>query len=129
MLPHAVKSAQRAAERLMIDSCTIQRPGEGGVDPLTGEPVITLDPVYTGKCRVQLSKASSTTAEVIGRTATIQDFEIHIPATAPLADVNDVVTLTASPAVHRRIGQQFRVTAVFEKTLTSAQRLAVERTH
>ena len=127
MLPQAVRSSQRAAERLMVDSCTIERVTGVKVDPLTGMDVPTVESIYAGKCKVQLTRAQGSTVDASGYLATIQDYELHIPVSAPTPHPGDVVTLTATPGDPERGGRQYRITAVFEKTMQSAQRLTMER--
>ena len=128
MTAAAVKSAQRAAERLMVDQCSIDRVTGVTVDPMTGEDVVEVETIYSGKCRMQVSSAQASTTEIVSYVATIQDYQLHIPASAPAPEVGDIVTLTATPMKTSRTGQKFRVAALFEKTLQSSQRVKVEAT-
>lgn len=121
----AMKHAQKAAERLMVDTCKIQRGGDE-VDPLTGLPVLT--DVYVGKCRVQVTSAQASTGESIGYTFTQQDYQLHIPANVESPKIGDVVTLTNTPSKPSRAGKVFRVEALFEKTFQSAQRIKITET-
>ena len=119
----AMKHAQKAAERLIVYTCTIARLDPDSIDPLTGE-ALSVD-VYDGKCRVQVTSAQATNGESIGHTFTEQDYQLHIPASVESPKVGDVVTLTATPSKPSRAGKVFRVEALFEKTFQSAQRIKI----
>lgn len=124
----AVKQAQKAAERMMVDTCVISRPSDGPPirDPETGEshPPPPIE-VYDGRCKVQVSSASSTI--ITGNApAIVQKLELHIPVSASTPEIGDKVTLTDTPGKPERTGQKFTVAAILDKTFQSAQRLQVE---
>lgn len=118
---------RKAAERLMIDACTIDRvtgetEGAGGV--LT--PVYNR--IYDGKCRIQVrtrermggSWTSIGEAQVI-----IARIEVQLPLSAPEPKESDVVTMTASVLDPLMIGKQFQVRDVMMKTMLTARRVTV----
>lgn len=119
----AMKHAQRAAEKLMVDSCTIDRVIGVETDPMTGKDVPILEEAYSGKCRVQVTSAQASTGESVAYTFTSQDYQLHIPASVETPEVGDIVTLTDTPGKPSRAGKEFRVEALFEKTFQSAQRI------
>lgn len=121
-----VKQAQKAAEKLMVDTCTVERFDPDNIDPLTGEALRVV--VYEGKCRVQVTSAQASTGESIGYTYTQQDYQLHLPASVESPEVGDVVTLASTPGKPSRAGKQFRVEALFEKTFQSAQRIKITAT-
>ena len=122
----AMKHAQRAAERLMVDTCTIERLDPDNIDPLTCEAQRV--EVYDGKCRVQVTSAQASSGESVGYTFTQQDYQLHLPAAIESPKIGDVVTLTNTPSKPSRAGKVFRVEALFEKTFQSAQRVKVTET-
>lgn len=105
---------RRAAESLMLDSCTITRAGagKGEWNEETGQyddpPRI---PVYTGKCQFQTSGVlSSNSASDAGeRAGTNQSVLIKLPfseLTAGMVAPGDVVEVTACPANPDLIGRK-----------------------
>jgi hypothetical protein len=101
-----VLEARADAETLMVDSCTITRPGVPVTDPETG--AVTNEPVTVyptpeqiaagnpGKCEVQLRNTVAASPEAGEHAFTVVSLVVKIPADS--ADVldGDVVTLTAS---------------------------------
>lgn len=90
-----VEAGRAAAERLMVDTCTIVRPGSyGAPDESTGIPTRTTTSVYSGACRVKPEQAGEQNAgerEVVTRR-----FVVSLPADTDGVAVGDVVTVTAS---------------------------------
>ena len=113
------------AESLMVDACTVQRPGAPVTDPDTGEVTPSLSPIYNGPCKVQrtLSQASNPTAG--GHQFTVQDVRWDTPVSAGPFLVDDVVTMTASVLDPQLVGRVFRVSETFHKSGATAQRTRV----
>lgn len=125
----AVDAALRgrlAADALMLDACTVQRPGVPVTDPETGVVAPGLTLIYTGKCKVQrtISQASNPTAG--GHSFTVQDSRVDFPVSVGPFAVDDVVTLTASTLDTQLVGRAFRVVELFHKSYATAQRTRVE---
>jgi hypothetical protein len=122
---------QAAAERGMVDACTIRRPdGMGTTDPVTGFPTQSYSTVYTGKCRVQQRAAVARPREAGEDQLMIVRFELHLPV-AGTSDlrVNDEVTLTASAHDPDLLGRMFLVIELAHKSEATARRVGVtERT-
>lgn len=114
-----------AAESLMLDACTVHRPGAPVMNPDTGAVTASLTLVYTGKCKVQrtVSQASNPTAG--GHSFTVQDSRVDFPVSAGPFAVSDVVTVTASTLDPQLVGRVFRVVELFHKSYATAQRTRV----
>ena len=122
----SLQAGRALAESLMVDTCRIERPGESVTDPESGvvSPSFTL--VYEGPCKVQQTLAQSSTAEAGGAVYTVQDTAVHIPVgVGPVAPGDRATMLTGvyNPAL---VGNVYRVTDLYEKSLQTAQRLRVE---
>jgi hypothetical protein len=122
------KRGRRAAERLMVDACTITRvtgqPGE--LDPDTGirDPAPTAT-VYAGKCRVQTYEAHESTPDSAEHVYTVQRYAIHLPVAADV-QVDDQITVTASMLDAGLAGRSYRVVGLLHKTFATANRVAVD---
>jgi hypothetical protein len=119
-------AAQRAAERLMVDSCIIRNvtgfaTNAEGVDTPT-----YADPIYSGKCRVQTKIARVQEATAGEHQFTLQRSELHLPVTAGPVKVNAVVEITASAVAPHLVGKVYRVAGTQPKTFESAQRVHIE---
>lgn len=119
-------AAQRAAERLMVDTCTIRYTtgfttnAEGIDSPTYGSPV------YSGKCRVQTKIARVQEANAAEHQFTLQRSELHLPVSAGPVKVNAVVQITSSAVAPHLVGKIYRVAGTQPKTFESAQRVHVE---
>jgi hypothetical protein len=123
----ALLAGRREAEALMIDACTVTRPGESITDPETGEVTPSSTPVYSGPCKVQqtISQASNPTAG--SHAFTVQDSRVDFPVSAGPLAVDDVVTITSSVLDPQLVGSVFRVVELFHKSMATAQRTRVEQ--
>ncbi len=115
-----------AAERSMIDTCTVQRTtgeseGPGGViTPTTST-------VYTGACRVQVRAETGTQSDVGEASLILTRHEIHLPISAVGIREGDVVTITASTNDPDLVGRTYAVRDVLTKSEATARRVtAVE---
>jgi hypothetical protein len=114
------------AEALMLDQCTITRPGEVVTDPNTGDVTNTSTEVYAGKCKVQSKDSATATPEAGEHQFTVVSRQVHIPANAADVRDGDVVTLTASALNAFTVGKQYRVAGFTPDTFDTAFRLPVK---
>jgi hypothetical protein len=122
----ALAAGRRAAELLMVDTCTITRAGAQTTDDLTGDVTSTPDTVYAGKCRVQQQVAFARSGDVGEATRWFARLELHLPATTVGVQVNDQVTITASVHDPDLVGRTFEVRGLAHKTYPTAHRLQIE---
>jgi hypothetical protein len=122
----AVLDGRREAESLMIDQCTITRPGDPVTDPETGNVTGGTETVYSGRCKVQSKDTSTSTPDAAGASFTVVSRQVHIPAnSADVAD-GDVVTITASALNAFTVGKQYRVEGFTPDSFETATRLPVK---
>lgn len=114
------------AESLMLDTCTITRPGEPVTDPDTGDVTNTTTEVYSGKCKVQSKDSSVASPEAGEATFTVVSRQVHIPANSADVQDGDVVTITASRLNLFTVGKQYRVHGFTPDTFDTAFRLPVK---
>lgn len=115
-----------AAEALMLDACTITRPGEVVTDPNTGDVTNTSTTVYSGKCKVQSKDSATSSPEAGEATFTVVSRQVHIPANAADVRDGDVVTITAARLNAFTVGKQYRVSGFTPDTFDTAARLPVK---
>lgn len=127
ILAGALPFLRTQAEALMLDTCTVHRPGEPVTDPGTGVVTTPLTLVYTGKCKFQQTLAQSSNPVAGGHQFTVQDTRWDTPVGVGPFLVDDVVTATASLLDPDLVGSVFRVTDLFHKTAATAQRTRVGR--
>lgn len=122
----ALLEGRRHAESLMVDACTIARPGEPVTDPETGDVTGSTTEVYSGRCKVQSKDSSVATPDAAGASFTVVSRQVHIPA--GVADVRDgdVVTITASLLNPFGVGKQYRVEGFTPDSFETAARLPVK---
>jgi len=121
----AVLRGRIEAEALMLDTCTVHRPG----DPVTdadGNVTAGLTLLYTGPCKIQQTLAQSSNPEAGGHQYTVQDTRWDTPVAAGVFEVDDVVTIVGAVLDPQLVGRVFRVTEPFHKTGATAQRTRVE---
>jgi hypothetical protein len=114
------------AESLMIDTCTIHRPGSAVTDPESGAVTNTTTQVYSGKCKVQSKDSATSTPESGEAVYVVVSRQIHIPA--GVADVrnNDVITVTASVLNPFGVGRRYRVEGFTPDSFDTAARIPVK---
>lgn len=117
---------RRAAEKLMVDSCIIERPGDPVTDPDTGNVTAGMVPVYSGKCKVQSKDSATATPDAAGASFVVVSRQVHIPANG--ADVlnDDVVTITSSKLNVFTVGKQYRVEGFTPDSFDTAARMPVK---
>lgn len=114
------------AESLMVDTCTITRPGAAVTDPDTGAVTNTPTPVYEGKCKVQSKDSSVASPEAGGASFVVVSRQVHIPANAADVRDGDVVTITASLLNSFTVGNVYRVEGFTPDSFDTAARLPVK---
>lgn len=119
----ALRDAQRAAERRMLDTVeavTVEYVDTGGLNPELVETV-----TYRGKARISFQSQVTSDAETASQFVTVQRRTIHLPAAAPLLAGKLTLTVTASidPAL---IGRKFRIKGKPESGQVSTHRYEVE---
>lgn len=120
-----LRRGRRDAERLMLDSCVIDRPGEPTTDP-DGVVTPSYTPVYEGKCKVQLTASQAASPESAGAVFNAQRSRLDLPVgVGPImpGDRVRIVTAMSNPAL---VGNTYRVTELFEKSWQTAQRIPIE---
>lgn len=126
----AMMGGRRAALLLMTDTCTVGRPGAAAstIDMSTGLPTVpTPTPIYTGQFRLHANRIQNPSPQgVAGSFPITQDFTAAFPATAPLIEVRDIITVTASQFHARDVGLRFRVMSIDPISQSTAQRCQVE---
>jgi hypothetical protein len=122
----AVLAGRTEAEALMLDTCTITRPGEPVTDPDTGDVTNSAETVYAGKCKVQSKDSATSSPEAGEHTFTVVSRQVHIPANAADVRDGDVVTITASRLNAFTVGKQYRVSGFTPDTFDTAARLPVK---
>lgn len=117
---------RQQAESLMVDACTVHRPGAPVTDPVSGAVTTPLTLVYTGKCKFQQTLAQSSNPVAGEHQFTVQDVRWDTPVGVGPFQVDDVVTVTGAALDPDLAGKVFRVTDPFHKTGATAQRTRVE---
>lgn len=123
MLSAALTRGRALAERMMVDTCSISRPG-ATVDELTGVPTWT--PVYTGKCQVSAYEPQESNREVSSALVTTQRYVLKLPVESYAPQIGDVATITAATYDANLVTRKFRVVALLHKTAATAYRLGAE---
>jgi len=114
------------ANSLMLDECTITRPGEPVTDPDTGDVTNSAETVYAGKCKVQSKDSATSSPEAGEHTFTVVSRQVHIPANAADVRDGDVVTITTSRLNAFTVGKQYRVSGFTPDSFDTAARLPVK---
>lgn len=120
----AVLRGRVEAQALMLDTCTVHRPGPPVTDA-DGNVTPSLTLLYTGPCKIQQTLAQSSNPEAGGHQYTVQDTRWDTPVDAGVFEVNDVVTITDAVLDPQLTGRVYRVTDPFHKTGATAQRTRV----
>lgn len=119
-------AAQAAAERNMIDTCTVRRRVGEVTDPFSGTVTPTYTTIYSGKCKVQQSEAQGRKEEAAQRFLIMKIRELHLPiAGSEGVRRDDEVTMTSAHDTDL-IGRIFYVRDIAGKTAASARRLVIQ---
>lgn len=117
-----VEAGRLAARRLMVDACTITRPGAASLNETTGVVTRTTTTVYTGACRVKPDAAPSETQSG-EREVVVRRFIVSIPTSETGVEVDDVVTVTASKLDPALVGRALTVGGIVTGSHVTARRL------
>lgn len=118
-----------AAERLMVDTCTVSTwTGRTAQNETTGAEAKVYEVDFTSPCKVQQRQLKPTEPEVGGRRVAIDEVEIHLPVSAGQVSEGQVVEITAVGAGSdsRLVGRKFVVSSPMNKTNATATRLRVK---
>lgn len=97
---------------LLTETGKVERPGEGWVyDPELGEDVQAKETVYTGPLLIAPSATATATEEVGGRTASVEQYDVTLPAETAV-EIGDLVTLTVAPTDPSFLDVEFILTGV-----------------
>lgn len=119
--------AQVFAARLMVDACTIQR--RTGSTPIgdSGDTTPTYITIYTGICKMQQAGAAFARPADVGQAELfLTRMSLHVPVTAPVAQPDDLLTITASVHDPDMVGRQWHIRGLPDKSWPSAHRYSVE---
>jgi Family of unknown function (DUF6093) len=128
VLDGALADGRAAHEGLMVDACTITRPGTPTLNRSTSALTPgTATQLYSGKCRIKPQRTPTPT-EAGEKRAIVARYEFALPFSAvpsqPLQP-GDVVTLTTS-ADPRLVGQVMTVMALDYGSTATAWRITLE---
>lgn len=118
----AVRAGRAAAARLMVDTCTVTRPGAATLNETTGVVTRATTTVYTGACRVKPDPAPSE-SQAGEREVVTRRFVVSIPMSETDVAVDDVVTVTASELDPALVGATLTVAGVIVGSHVTARRL------
>jgi hypothetical protein len=122
----ALLRGRKAAEKRMVDQCTITRPGAPVTDPESGVVSASSETIYTGKCEVQSKNSSRASPEAGGRVFVEVSRVVKIPANAADVKDGDVVNMTASLLNAFTVGKKYRVEGFTPDSFDTAARLPVQ---
>lgn len=124
----ATEAGRVAAEALMVDACVIaDADADGELDEDTGVYVPTPGASrYTGPCRVRVQSVQDSSVEAAERVVVLRSYIVSVPMSVDDAQVNDVVTITASVLDSSLPGTRLRVQDVPKGTHLTARRLVCE---
>lgn len=124
----AVLRGRAAAERLMLDTCSIKRLSGQVTDRETGVITSTYASVYAGKCKVQQqTRGGIPRPEDVGEAQVyLSRIEVHVPMSVTGIAADDIVTITASALDVDLVNRVFHIREIDHKTFLTARRLSVE---
>lgn len=122
----ATLAGRRAAERNMVDACTITRRTGSVTDPETGVIAVTYATIYTGKCRVKQVVPASRPTDVGQAFLWLQRLEIQLPMSVASVLSDDIVTVTASLLDPDLVGRIFHVRDLGHATHKTSRRHQIE---
>lgn len=122
----ATLAGRRAAERLMVDACTITRESTRSTNVDSGITSKATAQLYTGKCRVQ-QPGRMARPELVAEAQLYQQLiDVQVPMTVTGLAVGDVVTITASALDPDLVGRRFWIKDLAHKTHMTARRVGCE---
>jgi len=120
----ATLQGRAAAERIMLDTCTVRRKTGTTFNESTGQYTDTTSTIYTGKCKLQ-DRLIQGEAEAGGREVITLSSVLHLPVSVTTVQVDDVAEVTASQDPGA-VGRKLRVAQVHYKSYATARQLQVE---
>jgi hypothetical protein len=120
----AIARGRAAAEALMVDACTIQRPGTETTSA-TGVVTPSLTSIYAGKCRLQVRQQTGAGQNIGEAYVIVERLELQLPMTTPALMEGDVVTMTASTLDPLLPGKKYTVRDTLAKTHLTSRRVTV----
>lgn len=123
-----VKNGRRLAEKLMLTTVEIGTETEG-IDPETGQPIIVIDPVYTGRAKIRQQTVNGADKDAGGQGYTIQSFVLSLPFDGT-AEVTTGMALkvAVNPLDTSLEGAMFLISSASGQTVATARRFEIERT-
>lgn len=122
----ALAAGRRAAERLMVDACTIRRVTSSATDPNTGVITPTYTTIYGGKCRVQQAQALGEARQAGEAHLVMLRLEVQLPMTVTGLAEADEVTITASAHDPDLVGRVMLIRDLAHKSHATARRVQVQ---
>jgi hypothetical protein len=122
----ALARGRAAAEALMVDTCTIERPTARTPDRKNGVVTTTYTTVYTGQCK--LNYVGDVTPgpqqrEVAEAHLAVLTPTLHLPMSATGLAEGDRVTITASQHDPELVGKVLRLQGPHHGSFQTARRL------
>lgn len=126
-----VLAGRAAAERLMVDTCTITREATTGqtynaANDTFSEPARST--IYSGPCRVKPAGAGDRRASAGDDTYQLDAYVVSIPVSATAVEPGDQVAITAAQHDPTLTGVGLRVLSVDIGSQITARRLRCEVT-
>lgn len=121
-------AGRRAAERLMVDTCTVKRLASQVSDPETGVITPTYTTIYTGRCKVQRTSHPTNSRPLnVGEAELFAAYiELHLPTSVLGVDSDDFATIDAAPLDADLVGTVFHLRELAHKTFQTARRFGVQ---
>lgn len=121
----AARQGQAAAERNMVDACTVQHllgesEGAGGVITATYGAAF-----YTGKCQVQIKSDAGQGTDVGEAYRIVTRRIVKLPMSVTGVVEGDRITITAAALDAALVGKVYTVRDIEAKTFQTARRLTV----
>lgn len=121
----AILAGRRAAENLMLDTCTVKRVTGTSTDDNTAAVTPTYSTVYSGLCKLQRPAAAGR-RDIAEDSVAVAPLELHLPISGSAGiQTDDVVTVTASQLDADNVGKVFRIAGPARGTFRTARRLPV----
>jgi Family of unknown function (DUF6093) len=113
-----------AAEKLMVDACTIKRPTGTTTDPDTADVVTSYTTLYTNqKCRIQSRGQWGERRDVGQDSLVMQTIEVQLPITVANLAVGDVITITAATFDPALVGRELQLKDLNSETHATCRRV------
>lgn len=111
------------------DTCTIKRETAQGAynHAILQHGAPTVATQYTGACRVRSIIARAYPAQIGERDEVLAHYVATVPFDTASIDVNDFLTVTASPYDTSLVGEEFRILEVELGSWTLGRRLLLEK--